>query len=92
MCRSQQIRHRAGLWVGLDATALRTSPRVSGAVLRSPWSGATLEHGTRQRQGRPLRLVNASPNYGAPMNLATVCYVLVSIAAVIYILDFLGVV
>ena len=39
-----------------------------------------------------LRLVNASPNYGGPMNLATVCYVLVSIAAVIYILDFLGVV
>jgi uncharacterized membrane protein YuzA (DUF378 family) len=36
--------------------------------------------------------VNASPTYGAPMNLATVCYVLVSIAAVIYILDFLGVV
>jgi len=26
------------------------------------------------------------------MNLATVCYILVSIAAVIYILDFLGVV
>jgi hypothetical protein len=28
----------------------------------------------------------------SPMNLATVCYVLVSIAAAIYILDFLGVV
>ena len=32
------------------------------------------------------------PVNGAPMNLATVCYILVSIAAVIYILDFLGVV
>ena len=36
--------------------------------------------------------MNASPNYGAPMNLASVCYVLVSIAAVIYILDFLSII
>ena len=36
--------------------------------------------------------MNALPNYGAPMNLASVCYVLVSIAAAIYILDFFGVV
>ena len=29
---------------------------------------------------------------GAPMNLASICYVLVSVAAAIYILDFLGVI
>ena len=36
--------------------------------------------------------MNASPKHGAPMNLASVCYVLVSIAAAIYILDFLSII
>ena len=61
--------------------------RASPTLVVSSWK--------RSPCGSPLASAATSerfPNYGAPMNLATVCYVLVSIAAVIYILDFLGVV